>query len=137
MSGAVVTGGCQCGAVRFKDLLSDRGIGVCHCKMCRRFASGPFLSTRFEGSVQLTEARGLTWYASSDFGKRGFCNVCGASLFWATPDAEEGDWAISAGALDGDPDQSIFEHIFVDSAAPYAEFGGDAPCRTEAEVMGT
>ncbi|MCI4662236.1 MAG: GFA family protein [Neomegalonema sp.] len=131
----IVTGGCNCGAVRFEGVLSERGIGVCHCKMCRRAASGPFMAARMTGGITVTEPRGLKWWQSSDWGRRGFCGECGSTLFWGSPDPTSTDWAISAGALDIDPDREIFEHIFADCAAPYYRFADTAPRLSEAETI--
>ena len=130
-----VTGGCNCGAVRFEGTLSGRGVGVCHCKMCRRFASGPFMASRMKDGVTLLAEGGLTWWRGSEWGERGFCAACGATLFWRMQNAEPGDWAVSAGALDGDPEQQIFEHIFCDRAPGYYGFTDDAPRITEAEIF--
>lgn len=137
---ALVTGGCNCGAVRFEGALSDRGVGICHCKMCRRFASGPFVGCRFAGGIRLIEDRGLKWWVSSDWGRRGFCAECGATLFWTdaarAPLRDDGraDWSVSAGALDGDPDQIVFHHIFEDHRPGYLTFADDAPRCSEAEI---
>ncbi|MBX2854484.1 MAG: GFA family protein, partial [Rhodobacteraceae bacterium] len=130
-----VSGGCNCGAVRFEGELSDRGVGVCHCKMCRRFASGPFMASRMVGGVTLTEESGLKWWPGSSWGERGFCGICGATLFWRMKNANPGDWAVSAGSLDHDPTQTLFEHIFSDRAPGFYAFADDAPRLTEAETF--
>ena len=128
-------GSCLCGAVRFEGAVSDRGTGVCHCKMCRTQSSGPFFAVRMTGGVSLTEARGLKWYDASDQGERGFCTECGSTLFWRAKNAGEGEWAVSAGVLPDDAVPPIFEHIWADAKPPYYEFSGDAPRRTEAECL--
>lgn len=46
--------------------------------------------------VQGTDS--LTWYAASEFAKRGFCQVCGTPLFWRPNDG--GRYAVLAGAFD-------------------------------------
>lgn len=121
------TGSCLCGAVTFEGQRSDRGIGVCHCKMCRVQNSGPLMAVKFDSGVSLTEARGLKWFASSDKGKRGFCGECGSTLFWSAPYAAEGAWDVSVGALDDAVDDQIFEHIFVESQPTYYDFADGAP----------
>lgn len=128
-------GGCLCGAVRFEGT-GARDIGACHCRMCRRVASGPFLATRFASGVTVTEGRGLKWWQSSDHGERGFCGDCGATLFWRARGCAEGAWAVSAGALDTDPDLTIFEHIYSDRKPGYYEFADSAPRITEAQIIG-
>ncbi|WP_457582735.1 GFA family protein [Ensifer canadensis] len=81
------TGGCQCGAVRFRveGVLGDAS--VCHCRMCQK-ASGNFY-------LPLVSVRGatVTWtrgerkrFQSSNFGWRGFCGDCGTPLTYEAPD---------------------------------------------------
>jgi len=131
-----VTGSCLCGAVKFTGTPSDRGIGVCHCKMCRVQSSGPFFAARMEDGVSLTEQRGLKWYDASDIGERGFCSECGSTMFWREKDAAPGQWFVSAGTLPDDSIAPIFEHIWNDDKAPYYEFADTTPRRTAAECLG-
>ncbi len=128
------SGSCLCGAVTFQGQRSNRGVGVCHCKMCRVQNSGPLMAVRFEGGVTLTEARGLKWFASSDIGKRGFCAECGSTLFWSAPDAADGDWDVSVGTLDDAADEKIFEHIFVEFQPAYYDFADDTPRKRSDEA---
>lgn len=128
-------GSCLCGAVRFEGTPSDRGIGLCHCKMCRVQSSGPFFAVRFSDGVTLTERRGLRWYDASDIGERGFCTGCGSTLFWRAKDSAAGDWAVSAGALPDDAVGAIFEHIWTDDQPAYYSFADDTPRRTAAECL--
>jgi hypothetical protein len=98
MTGAA-TGGCQCGAVRFR--VGRLGAAsICHCRMCQKqFGSffGPFVTAH--DLVWTRGARKL--YASSDKAKRGFCAECGTPLTYET--GEPVEIAIAIGALD-DPD---------------------------------
>lgn len=130
-----VQGSCLCGAVRFAGVLSGRGIGLCHCKMCRVQSSGPFFAVRFTDGVALTEARGLKWYDASDIGERGFCTGCGSTLFWREKGAAPGDWAVSAGTLPDDAVGAIFEHIWIDDQPAYYTFADDAPRRIAADCL--
>jgi hypothetical protein len=90
------TGGCQCGAVRFRvGRFGDASI--CHCRMCQKqFGSffGPFVAAH-----DLVWTRGQPkHFASSDKAKRGFCAECGTPLTYETGGADE--IAIAIGALD-------------------------------------
>ena len=40
MSGSAITGGCQCGAVRFRAAGLGRA-SLCHCRMCQKALGGP------------------------------------------------------------------------------------------------
>ena len=90
------TGGCQCGAVRFRiGRLGDASI--CHCRMCQKqFGSffGPFV-----GAHDVVWTRGeRKLYSSSDKANRGFCADCGTPLTYEA--GEPAEFAIAIGALD-------------------------------------
>jgi hypothetical protein len=78
---AALTGGCQCGAVRYRLLAEPTGANVCHCRMCQKAGGGPFMTF---GGVRLSEfvvASGvIATFSSSDIAERGFCAKCGTPL---------------------------------------------------------
>ncbi|TIS81232.1 MAG: GFA family protein, partial [Mesorhizobium sp.] len=83
----VYTGGCQCGAVRFRVEGALGDASVCHCRMCQK-ASGNFY-------LPLVSVRGarLDWtrggpkrFRSSSAAWRGFCAECGTPLTFEAPD---------------------------------------------------
>jgi hypothetical protein len=92
-----ITGGCQCGAVRFRAEALGRA-SICHCRMCQK-AFGAFFGP-------LVTGRGVTWtrgeparFASSNVVRRGFCANCGTPLTYEY----EGGIELAIGALD-DPE---------------------------------
>ena len=123
----MITGGCECGMVRFEVPSVRDTVTVCHCSQCRRTSGHIWASTnaaRYE-DVVFTADEGLEWYASSSFAKRGFCRSCGSSLFYRQ-NGEEG-LAIAAGCIDDDSDLKIGRHIFVADKGRYYEIGDSAP----------
>lgn len=67
----------------------------------------------------------LAWYQSSAKVRRGFCSVCGSSLFF---DPVERDWiGIMMGAFDGPTNTKIGLHIFVADKGDYYEIGDGVP----------
>jgi hypothetical protein len=97
MNAQAITGGCQCGAVRFRAARLGRA-SICHCRMCQK-AFGSFfgpLVTAFE----LEWTRGAPrHFASSNKVQRGFCADCGTPLTYEYGGPHE----IAIGALD-DPE---------------------------------
>ena len=130
-----VIGSCLCGGVKFTGTPSERGTGICHCKMCRTQSSGPFFAVRMEDGVTLTEKRSLKWYDASDIGERGFCTECGSTMFWRAKDSAPGQSAVSAGTLPDDSIAPIFEHIWNDDKPSYYEFADSAPRKTAADCL--
>ena len=120
------TGRCLCGAVAYELRGPLRDVVVCHCAQCRRTHGGPAGYTRLARSgLTLTEDRGLAWYPSSDRARRGFCRVCGASLFWEL--AGENEISIAAGTIDPPTGLKTIRHIFVADRGDYY----DIPDRLE------
>jgi hypothetical protein len=91
-----MTGGCQCGAVRFAV---DGALGrasICHCRMCQK-AFGAFYGP-------LVDATGVRWtrgapkhFQSSNRARRGFCADCGTPL---TFEPDDGPVELAIGAFD-------------------------------------
>ncbi|MCB1507554.1 MAG: GFA family protein [Hyphomicrobiaceae bacterium] len=96
MSGSV-TGGCQCGAVRYRAESLGRA-SICHCRMCQKAFGGFFgpLVTAYGFAVERGE---LATYQSSNKVRRGFCKACGTPLTYDYG----GDMEVAIGALD-DPE---------------------------------
>ena len=120
------TGGCDCGGVRFRVRGRLRDVVNCHCGQCRRTHGhfAPYTSAA-RADVELTGQRGLRWYASSDFARRGFCGECGASLFWERLGGDS--ISIAAGTLDGRTGLHSVAHIYMDDAGDYYPLNDDLP----------
>ena len=78
------TGGCLCGAIRYRVSGPPRATSLCHCDSCRRATGGPSLAWAIfdEDKVEITRGQ-LAVYASSPGVERGFCAACGTSLTYA------------------------------------------------------
>jgi hypothetical protein len=80
-NGMKLTGGCQCGAVRYEWLEPLRYASVCHCRMCQKASGQPFMALAGGKLENLRWTRGeLSIFKSSDKGERGFCSACGTPL---------------------------------------------------------
>ncbi len=128
-----IQGKCLCGAVQF-EVDDVHEIDVCHCSTCRNWNGGPFVGADIRGQVTFTSDSTLTWFASSEWAKRGFCSTCGSSLFYRLNEQDD-FWSISAGVFDLPAGLSIGKEIFVDEKPDYYDFSGDQPRYTGPEFL--
>ena len=79
----VISGSCECRNIKFKIHGQIPNVVACHCTQCRK-TSGHVWAATSVGDEDLIFLRkdGLKWYQSSAKAKRGFCENCGASLFY-------------------------------------------------------
>jgi hypothetical protein len=132
-SNAALSGRCLCGAVSFRIETAKRDVDVCHCSMCRRWSSGPFIGLAHDGKVAFEGAENIGVYKSSEWGERGFCKVCGASLYWHLADSDH--YSFSAGALDDQSDLTLTQQIFIDEKPAYYDLANDTPKLTGEEAV--
>ena len=86
-----LTGGCQCGAVRYAVSGEVRDPHLCHCRMCQKAAGNYFMPLGAVSRDDLAITRGeVTWYHSSDPVRRGFCRECGTPLLFDPVEWKEG-----------------------------------------------
>lgn len=91
------TGGCQCGAIRFRVDADLKDSSICHCRMCQKAFGAyyaPLVSVR--GTDFIWTRGEPNRFQSSDVVKRGFCADCGTPLTYEAPDG----MAVAAGAFD-------------------------------------
>jgi hypothetical protein len=128
----MLTGGCQCGAVRFQ-IAGDLGrASLCHCRMCQKAfgsAFAPLVSVRIEDLLWTHGHRKR--FQSSDTVWRGFCADCGTPLTF--------EWSksvidLAIGAFD-DPAAVIpVVQLATESALPWATHIADLPGPTAEEA---
>lgn len=112
------TGGCQCGAVRFRVVGPLGDASVCHCRMCQK-AFGSFYAplVSVQGAT-LTWTRGAPkHFQSSNVAQRGFCGDCGTPLTYEAPDGV----AIAIGAFDRPQDIAPLVQWGVEGKLPYVD----------------
>lgn len=97
--GERVTGGCQCGAVRYAIRGPLGRASICHCRMCQK-AFGAFYAPLVGVPLSAFElTRGtLGTFRSSDVVERGFCRDCGTPLSFRKLSGDKID--VSIGSLD-------------------------------------
>ena len=113
-------GSCLCGAVRYEVGGPLREVIGCHCTQCRK-QTGHFMAATAASLAhfRLLADSGLAWYQASLMAKRGFCRICGSTLFWQ---GHGRDYiAIAAGSVDGSTGLRLAGHIFCADKGDYYE----------------
>ena len=127
-----VRGQCLCSAVKFSATHAEPMFGACHCRMCQRWAGGPFMATSTSG-ITFDGEENLVRFRSSDWAERGFCGKCGTNLFYK--ELQSDSYEMCVGAFDDTGSFGLNEEIFIDRKPAAYGFAGDHPRLTEAETI--
>ena len=101
----VLTGGCQCGAIRFALSAPPAKVTICHCRMCQKASGAPFASFADIDRADFAWTRGKpAAFRSSSIAMRDFCSQCGTPLSFRRIDGPRIE--IMTGAFDR-PDRVI------------------------------
>jgi hypothetical protein len=83
MTSEIWTGGCQCGAVRYRLLRRPTKPAICHCRMCQKQFGNFFGAFADVHEDELKLVRGaVKYFRSSSEAERGFCGDCGTPLVY-------------------------------------------------------
>lgn len=119
-------GSCLCGAVRFEVAGALHPPDACHCRNCRKQSGHYWASTDVpRAALTLKADHGLRWFSSSERVRRGFCSVCGSSLFWDPIGREK--IAVAMGAFDPPTGTRLALHIFTAEKGDYYEIADGLP----------
>ena len=128
------TGGCLCGAIRYTVFGPLREVIACHCSRCRRQHGHVAAYTQAAmDDLAISEGGALTWYVA-DGRQRGFCDHCGASLFWRRTGDDR--ISIAAGTFDEPTGLRTGAHIFVASKGDYYVIADALPQHAEGQPDG-
>lgn len=95
----VLTGGCQCGAVRYALYTGPQHASICHCRMCQKAVGNYFAAYAGVQKPDFAWTRGKPGsYRSSEAIERDFCRDCGTPLTYRPLD--KGTVSVSVGSLD-------------------------------------
>ena len=117
---------CLCGGIKLKTKGYHRNIQNCHCvqslKTHGNYAAYTYVE---EKNIKFLKKRTLKWFKSSKRAKRGFCNKCGASIFFKVDKSD--NVSISAGMFDGKTKLKTFRNIFVGSKSDFYQINDKLP----------
>jgi len=119
-----MSGGCLCGAIRYRVEGDPIASYLCHCTDCQRATGGPYAACVLVPAEALHIDRGETqrFERAADSGNvvvRESCGDCGSLLFSNSPSRPQ--WRVlRAGSLDDRSGVAPELHIWADSALPWA-----------------
>ena len=126
-TGFRLTGGCNCGAVRFEvtePLVSAR---YCHCTRCQRRTgtAAAASATVVPGSFHVIQGEDrLKAWKPEDGAEKWFCGDCGSAMFTRDPENPE-RIGVRMGVLDRDPGVRPSARQFVAYAASWEPIPDD------------
>jgi len=121
-----VSGGCHCGGVRYRAKGVDPRVTECHCSQCRRQSGHRYATTGAKtADLEIDGADKITWYRASPTAERGFCSLCGSTLFWRRNGGDR--TSVLAASVDEPNQLRLAEHIFVADKGGYYEIDDGLP----------
>jgi len=126
-----VTGGCQCGAVRYTITEPAVETHHCHCGICRKLHGAVFVTLSVFPRAGFHFDKGadnLGTFDSSTALHRHFCKSCGCQLTIDVDPAPD-KIAVATGTIDnganpGHPPETL-RHLYVNSKVPWYTIGSD------------
>jgi hypothetical protein len=126
-SSRMLSGRCECRAVRYRVADEFLYAANCHCSNCRAgtgSAFKPFAGIE-RGKLRVVEGGELLLVWGDDTANHTRCGVCGSLLYSVV---RGGAYVhVAMGSLEDNPSISPTKHIFVGSKAPWFEITDDLP----------
>ena len=122
-----LTGGCNCGAVRYAVSEPLVVAGYCHCKRCQRRSGAASSPNAYpaEGSFRIVRGEDrLRVWKPEDGGEKWFCGDCGSPIFGRNHGHAD-PIGIRMGTFDSDPGIRPSVRAFVAYAAPWEPIPDD------------
>jgi hypothetical protein len=123
----VLTGRCECRAVRYRVADAFLYAGNCHCSNCRASTGSAFKP--FAGierdKLEITEGAETLLVWGDDAANHTRCGICRSLLYSVVRDGAFVH--VAMGSLADDPTIRPTAHIFVGSKAPWFEITDDLP----------
>lgn len=125
-----LTGGCNCGNIRYELQSPPFIVAACHCVNCRKQSGAPYSVNLAMSAKAVTIHGDLTRYEDrgDESGQpvlRDFCGTCGSPIR-SVPAATPKIVAIKAGTLDNPDPYPPTVHIWTCSSVAWAQIPADA-----------
>ena len=124
---SMLSGRCECRAVRYRVADAFLYAGNCHCSNCRASTGSAFKP--FAGierdKLEVVEGADTLLIWGDEDGNHTRCGICGSLLYSVVRDGAYVH--VAMGSLVDDPSIRPTDHIFVGSKAPWFEITDDLP----------
>jgi hypothetical protein len=123
-----LSGGCQCGAVRYEVDGVPQHSALCHCSDCRKSSGAPMVAWAAfaEAEFKVTKGEAKT-INSSGASMRSFCGDCGTGLYFRNAENLPGIVDIQAATLDEPEALPMQVHIQVAERIGWMETAHELP----------
>jgi hypothetical protein len=126
----MLSGGCACGAIRYRLMTKPYDTGWCHCRICQRVSGsgGMVFTTIAANDFMITQgAEQVGRFPSTEFGERCFCKSCGSPLtIHVRHQPDEID--IAVGTLDEPGAVTPGFHLYSKQAPHWMDLDDGLPC---------
>ncbi len=130
----LLTGGCQCGAVRYALFAQPNNASICHCRMCQKASGNLFGAFGGVKRGEFSWTRGTPrHFNSSEVIARDFCGDCGTPLTYRSLDKDR--VSITLGSLDHPERVPVTVQYGTESRLPSFEHLCTLPGQATAEWM--
>lgn len=128
----------MCGAVTFiaHNLRTD--FGVCHCKMCQRWAGSALVAITVPATdIKWVGLDKVSKIQSSAWAERAWCSECGSGLWYRmiTLGGDNDHYEVPLGIFDDANRLDLTREIFTDRKPDSFDFAGKHERLTEAETL--
>ena len=115
---AILSGGCQCGAVRYALYVQPLDPSICHCRMCQKAMGNLFSASASVPRKEFAWTAGApaTWQSSA-IAERGFREQCGTPLSFRYLSRER--ISVTTGSLDEPARARPTSQIGIESRVPW------------------
>lgn len=126
-----LTGGCNCGAIRYVIASAPVAVAACHCTRCRRQSGAAFSVNLLVRTNDMTLEGELAAFEERDTESgmplmREFCAGCGSPIR-SVPSSSPKFVAVKAGTLDDPGPFAPAIHIWTRSKLPWVEIPQGLP----------
>ena len=117
---------CLCGGIQLKTKGPLRHVSNCHCRQCMKTHGNYAAYTNvLAKDIKFIKKKTLKWFKSSKKARRGFCNKCGASIFFKF--LGSANISIAAGMFQNPTKLKTTINIFVKGKLDYYQLDNKLP----------